>query len=55
MMSEELGELTSLQMQWVNVLEVSKLEEYLPYADRYPGRPPESRVAIARESKGQCN
>jgi len=48
MMSEELGELTSLQMQWVNVLEVSKLEEHLPYAGRYPGRPPESRVAIAR-------
>jgi len=48
MMSEELGELTSLQMQLVNVLEVSKLEEHLPYAGRYPGRPPESRVAIAR-------
>ena len=48
MMSEKLGELTSLQMQLVNVLEMSKLEEHLSYAGRYPGRPPESRAAIAR-------
>lgn len=48
MMNEELGQLTCLQMQLVNVLEMSKLEEHLPYTGRYPGRPPESRVSIAR-------
>lgn len=48
MMCEELGQLTSLQMQLVTVLEMSKLEEHLPYTGRYPGRSPESRMAIAR-------
>ena len=45
---EELGELTSKQKQLINVLEMARLEEHLPYAGRCPGRPPESRVAIAR-------
>ena len=47
MLNEELGELTSMQMPLVNVLELSKLEEHRPYAGRYPGRPLESRVAMA--------
>ncbi|MCF6229214.1 MAG: transposase [Gammaproteobacteria bacterium] len=45
---KELGELTAKQKQLVSVLEVAKLEEHLPYAGRYPGRPPEDRIAIAR-------
>jgi hypothetical protein len=32
----------------VSVLEFAKLEEHLPYAGRFPGRPPEDRIAIAR-------
>ena len=48
MLNEELGELNSMQMPLVNVLEISKLEEHRPYAGRYPGRPLESRVAMAR-------
>ncbi len=44
----ELGELTAKQKQLINVLEVAKLEEHLPYAGGYPGRPLEDRVAIAR-------
>jgi hypothetical protein len=48
MMREELGELTAKQKLLVNVLEFAKLEEYLPYAGRYPGRPAEDRTAIAR-------
>ncbi len=48
MLWEELGELTAKQKQLVNVLEVAKLEEHLPYAGKYPGRPLEDRTAIAR-------
>jgi len=48
MVWNELGELTAKQKQLVTVLEVAKLEEHLPYAGRYPGRPLEDRVAIAR-------
>jgi hypothetical protein len=44
----ELGELTAKQKQLINVLEVSRLEEHIPYTGRYPGRPLEDRVAIAR-------
>ncbi len=48
MMWEELGELTVKQKLLVNVLEFAKLEEHLPYAGRFPGHPPEDRIAIAR-------
>ena len=48
MIWEEVGALTEKQQLLVNVLELAKLEEHLPYAGRYPGRPPEDRVAIAR-------
>ena len=48
MIWEEVGALTEKQQLLVSVLELAKLEEHLPYAGRYPGRPPEDRVAIAR-------
>lgn len=48
MIWEELGELTAKQRLLVSVLEFAKLEEHLPYAGRFPGRPPEDRIAIAR-------
>ena len=48
MIWEELGELTAKQKLLVSVLELAKLEEHLPYAGRFPGRPPEDRIAIAR-------
>ena len=48
MIWDELGALTEKQKLLVNVLEFAKLEEHLPYAGRYPGRPLEDRLAIAR-------
>ncbi|MCU7849300.1 MAG: transposase [Candidatus Thiodiazotropha sp. (ex Lucinoma kastoroae)] len=45
---EELGELTAKQKRLVSVLEFAKLEEHLPYAGQFPGRPPEDCIAIAR-------
>ena len=48
MIWEELGELTAKQKLLVSVLELAKLEEHLPYAGRFPGRPPEDRIAVAR-------
>jgi hypothetical protein len=48
MIWEELGELTEKQKLLVSVLELAKLEEHLPGAVRWPGRPLEDRVAIAR-------
>ncbi len=48
MIWDELGELTAKQKQLVTALEIAKLEEYLPYAGRYPGRHFEDQAAIAR-------
>ena len=48
MIWDEPGELTARQKQLIKVLEVAKLEEHLPYAGRYPGRPLEDRAAISR-------
>jgi hypothetical protein len=48
MIWNELGELTAKQKQLVSTLEIAKLEEHLPYAGKYPGRPLEDRIAIAR-------
>lgn len=48
MIWDELGELTAKQKQLVTVLEVTRPEEHFPNAGRYPGRPLEDRVAIAR-------
>jgi transposase len=47
-LQEELGELTDKQKQLVEVLELVQIEAHLPYVGRVPGRPPESRSAIAR-------
>ena len=47
-LQEELGELTDKQKQLVEVLELVQIETHLPYVGRVPGRPPESRSAIAR-------
>ena len=48
MIWDELGELTAKQKFLISVLETIKLEEYLPYIGRVPGRPLEDRTAIAR-------
>jgi transposase len=45
---EELGELTEKQQQLITVLEVARVEEHLPYFGRFPGRPAEARIALAR-------
>jgi transposase len=47
-LQEELGELTDKQKQLVVVLELAEVEAHLPYVGRVPGRPLESRSAIAR-------
>jgi hypothetical protein len=47
-LQEELGELTDKQKQLVEVLELAEVEAHLPYVGRVPGRPLESRSAIAR-------
>lgn len=47
-LQEELGELTDKQRQLVEVLELVQIEAHLPYVGRVPGRPPESRSAMAR-------
>ena len=48
MIWDELGELTAKQKLLISILETIKLEEYLPYIGRAPGRPLEDRTAIAR-------
>ncbi len=48
MIWEELGESTAKQRLLVSVFEFAKLEEHLPSASRFPGRPPEDRIDIAR-------
>jgi len=45
---DKLGTLTAKQKRLVSVLECTKLEEPLPYAGLFPGRPPGERIAIAR-------
>ena len=47
-LQEELGELTAKQKQLVEVLELAQVEAHLPYVGSVPGRPLESRSAIAR-------
>ncbi len=48
MVWDELGELTEKQKLLVKVIELAKLETHQPCSGQYPGRPLESRVAIAR-------
>ncbi len=47
MIQGRFGELTTKQKQFINVLEVARLEEYLPSTGKYPGRPLEDQAAIA--------
>ncbi|WP_018405335.1 hypothetical protein [Marinobacter gelidimuriae] len=47
-LEEDLGELTDKQKQLVEALELIQVETHLPYVGRVPGRPLESRCAIAR-------
>lgn len=47
-LQEELGELTEKQQQLIEVLELVRIEAHIPYVGRVPGRPLESRSAIAR-------
>jgi len=47
-LQEELGPLTKKQQQFVMILELIRIEEYLSYYYGGMGRPPKSRTAIAR-------
>ncbi len=47
-MQEELPELTRMQQQLVEVLEMMQLETHLPYSGLLTGRPLKSRESIAR-------
>ena len=47
-LEDSLGELNKKQQQLIATLEIIRLEEHIPSFGRYPGRPPASRVAIAR-------
>ncbi|OAD19718.1 transposase IS4 family protein [Candidatus Thiomargarita nelsonii] len=47
-LKEELGDLTEKQQRLITVLEIIRLEEYLPSYFCVPGRPISDRVAIAR-------
>ena len=47
-LQEDLGPLTDKQKQLVEVLELAQVETHLPYIGKVPGRPLESRSALAR-------
>ena len=47
-LEEDLGELTTKQKKLVEALELAQIESHLPYIGSVPGRPLESRSAIAR-------
>ena len=47
-LEEELGPLTEKQQQLVAVLEVVRIEQFLPRLLGHVGRPPKDRVALAR-------
>jgi hypothetical protein len=47
-LQEELGPLTEKQQQLVTVLELSRVEEFIPSYHGYVGRPQDDRCAIAR-------
>ena len=53
-LEDDLGELTNKQQQLISTLEIIRLEEHIPSFGRYPGRPPASRVAIARAFVSKC-
>lgn len=47
-LEEELDPLTSKQQQLVTILELIRIEQFLPYTFGMEGRPPKSRSAVAR-------
>lgn len=47
-LEEELGPLTEKQQQLVAILEVIRIEEFVPKFFGYVGRPPKDRAALAR-------
>ncbi len=47
-LAEELGELTQKQQQLISILELLRVEEYLPYYSGSVGRPAAERSVIAR-------
>lgn len=47
-LQEELGPLTEKQQQLITVLELSRIEEFIPSYHGYVGRPQDDRCAIAR-------
>ncbi len=51
---ESFGQLTNKQQQLISTLEIIRFEEYIPSFGRYPGRPPASRIAIARAFIAKC-
>jgi transposase len=47
-LQEELGPLTEKQQQLITVLELTRVEEFIPSYNGYVGRPQDDRCAIAR-------
>jgi len=47
-LEEELGPLTEKQQQLVSILELLRVEQFLPRFDGYVGRPPKNRISLAR-------
>jgi len=47
-LQEELGELTQKQQQLITVIELTRVEEFIPSYKGYVGRPQDNRCAIAR-------
>jgi IS5 family transposase len=47
-LERELGPLTEKQQQLVQVLEIIRIEDFIPEHFRLPGRPPKDRACIAR-------
>ena len=45
---EELGDLTKLQQKFVQALEISQLDAFIPYIGKRKCRPTKSRMALAR-------
>jgi len=47
-LKEELGLLTQLQQKFVQALEISRLDSFIPYVGKRKCRPTQSRMALAR-------
>jgi hypothetical protein len=48
LLEEEVGELSKKQRQLVSILELIRIEDFIPPNFGWPGRPPKNRRAIAR-------